>query len=51
MEQMTDVSGWVDQLDDTAVTVVDQMLREVGMVQPPTLHFLIDGLDPPYVGI
>lgn len=50
MGQMTDVSGWVDQLDDTAVHVVDQMLREVGMVQPPTLHFLIDGLDPPYVG-
>lgn len=51
MEQMTrDVSRWVDQLDDTAVHVVDQMLREVGMVQPPTLHFLREGLDPPYLG-
>ncbi len=47
---MASVSGWVDQLDDTAVHVVDQMLREVGMVQPPTLHFLREGLDPPYLG-
>lgn len=44
------VAGWVDQLDDMAVHVTDRMLREGAGVQPPTVHVLIDGLDPAYVG-
>lgn len=45
-----EISEWVHHLDELAVQVVDQMLRETGMVQPPTVHLLAEGLDPPYVG-
>lgn len=50
MEQMTHVAGWVDRLDDMTVGMADQALRADGSVPPPTVHFLLDGLDPPYVG-
>jgi len=41
---------WVDRLAESAVTTTDAMLRESGFVQPPTVHLLFDGLDPPYLG-
>lgn len=44
------VSGWVDHLDEIAVVTADQVLRETGMLLPPTVHILAEGLDPPYVG-
>jgi hypothetical protein len=44
------VSGWVDHLDEAAVMGVEAALRESGGVPPPTVHILLDGLDPPYVG-
>jgi hypothetical protein len=50
MEPTTNVSGWVDQLDDMAVRVTDALLREGAGVQPPTVHVLVDELDQPYVG-
>ena len=50
MEQTGHVAGWVDQLDDTAVSVTDAMLRAGGGVPVPTVHVLVEGLDPPYVG-
>lgn len=51
MEQMThDVAGWVDRIDDIVVDMTHQALRTNGSVPPPTVHFLLDGLDPPYVG-
>lgn len=45
-----DISGWVDHLDELAVNVVDQMVGVAGWLQPPTVHILAEGLDPPYVG-
>lgn len=50
MEQTGHVAGWVDQLDDMAVHVTDAMLRAGAGVQPPTVHVLVDDLDPAYVG-
>jgi hypothetical protein len=50
MEQTGHVAGWVDQLDDMAVAVTDAMLRAGGGVAAPTVHVLVDGLDPAYVG-
>jgi hypothetical protein len=44
------VAGWVDRIDDMAVDMTDRALRTDGSVPPPTVHFLLDGLDPPYVG-
>lgn len=44
------VAGWVDRLDDMAVHVTDAMLRAGGGVAAPTVHVLVDGLDPAYVG-
>jgi hypothetical protein len=42
--------NWADQLDELSVTVADAMLREAGWLPPPTVHILVDDLDPPYVG-
>ena len=50
MEQTGDVAEWVNQLDDMAVAVTDAMLRAGGGVQVPTVHVLVEGLDPAYVG-
>jgi hypothetical protein len=50
MEQTGHVAWWVDQLDDTAVAVADAMLRAGGGVPIPTVHALVEGLDPAYVG-
>lgn len=51
MEQTThDVAGWVDRIDDIAVGMTDTALRTDGSVPPPTVHFVLDCLDPPYVG-
>ncbi|WP_219418591.1 hypothetical protein [Pseudonocardia nigra] len=50
MEQTGHVAGWVDQLDDMAVHVTDAMLRAGAGVQAPTVHVLVDDLDPAYVG-
>ncbi|MDN5749656.1 MAG: hypothetical protein L0H64_14255 [Pseudonocardia sp.] len=51
MEQTThDVAGWVDRIDDIAVGMTDTALRTDGSVPPPTVHLVLDGLDPPYVG-
>lgn len=44
------VSGWVDHLDEIAVVTADQVLRETGILPPPTVHILAEGLDPPYIG-
>jgi hypothetical protein len=41
---------WVDRLAESAVATTDAMLRESGFVQPPTVHLLIDSLNPPYLG-
>ncbi len=50
MTQMAHVVGWVDRIDESAVAVTDQMVRGGLGVQPPTVHVLLEGLDPPYVG-
>lgn len=50
MEQTGHVAGWVDELEDMAVHVTDAMLREGVGVAAPTVHVLVDGLDPAYVG-
>lgn len=50
MEQTGDVAEWVDQLDDMAVAITDAMLRAGGGVPVPTVHVLVEGLDPAYVG-
>lgn len=50
MEHTTHVAGWVDRIEQLAVQVTDQMLAEGCGVQPPTVHVLIDGLDPASVG-
>lgn len=50
MEQITNVAGWVDQIDKTAVKVTEEMVRAGFGVQPPTVHVLLDGLDPAYIG-
>ena len=42
--------GWVGRIDDIVVDTTHQALRTDGSVPPPTVHFLLDGLDPPYVG-
>lgn len=47
---MTRVAAWVDRIDDIAVRATDTALRTEGSVPPPTVHFVLDGLDPPYVG-
>jgi hypothetical protein len=44
------LADWVKRLDEMAVATVDAMLREGGFLQPPTVHLLVDDLDPPYVG-
>lgn len=41
---------WTDRLAEAAVATTDAMLRESGFVQPPTVHLLIEGLDPSYLG-
>lgn len=46
----THSASWVDQLDTIAVDTLDTVLREIGMVQPPTVHLLLDGLNPAYLG-
>lgn len=47
---MTHVAGWVDRIEESAVAVTDQMVRGGLGVQPPTVHVLLEGLDPAYVG-
>jgi len=47
---MTHVARWVDWIDESAVAVTDQMVRGGFGVQPPTVHVLLECLDPPYVG-
>lgn len=47
---MGDVGEWVDRLAESAVMATDAGLREAGMVPPPSVHVLVAGLDPPYVG-
>jgi hypothetical protein len=44
------VAGWVDALDETAVATADAVARQGLGVEPPTVHVLVDGLDPAYVG-
>lgn len=41
---------WVDRLAEAAVATTGTMLRKSGFVQPPTVHLLIEGLKPPYLG-
>jgi hypothetical protein len=43
-------SEWVDALDQAAVAATDAVAREGLGVAPPTVHVLVDGLDPAYVG-
>jgi hypothetical protein len=50
MKQTGDVAEWVDQIDDMAVAITDAMLRAGGGVAVPTVHVLVEGLDPAYVG-
>ena len=40
----------VDVIDEVSVRLADQMLRETGMVPPPTVHILSRLLAPPYLG-
>ena len=40
----------MDQIAEMAVAGTDEMVRGGFGVQPPTVHVLIDGLDPGYVG-
>jgi hypothetical protein len=48
--QVAQVAGWVDQLDEITVSTVDATLRTNGSFPPPTVHILVEELDPPYVG-
>jgi hypothetical protein len=41
---------WAESIDGLAVAVADATLRELGMVQPPVVHMLVDGACPPYLG-
>jgi len=50
MVEAVELDGWVEQLAGVAVATTDTMLRETGLVQPPTVHLLSGELDPPYVG-
>lgn len=50
MEKTAGVDGWVDRIDDMSVGMVEQSLAETGLVPPPRMHALLDGLDLPYVG-
>lgn len=40
----------VDRLDSVAVDTADQMIQEAGLVPPPSVHLLLDEVDPPYLG-
>lgn len=42
--------GWVDRLDELAVDVAEQVMRESGQLQPPAVHLLLDELTQPYLG-
>ena len=40
----------VDMLDNVSVELTDRLLRETGLVPPPTVHILSRLLAPPYLG-
>ena len=48
--QPTTRAQWAAKLGEVARTTTDQMLREHGLVQPPTVHMLAEDMDQPYVG-
>lgn len=50
METTGQVAGWVDGIGGSAVAATDALLRAGYGVQPPTVHVLLDALDPPYLG-
>jgi hypothetical protein len=41
---------WVTGLAEAARDATDQMLRDHGLVQAPTVHMLVEGMTPPYFG-
>lgn len=44
------VDEWVDRVATACVSDLDESVRASSTVAPPTAHFLIDGLNPPYLG-
>jgi hypothetical protein len=50
MVEVPPLGEWADRIDELAIAVADATLREVGPVQPPVVHILIEGACPAYLG-
>jgi hypothetical protein len=50
MSEVSPLDEWADRIDELTVAVADATLREVGLVQPPAVHVLVEGACPPYLG-
>jgi hypothetical protein len=45
------LAGWVDEINDLAVSAAEFRMRTYGLVPAPYVCLLVDGFDPPYVAM
>jgi hypothetical protein len=50
MNTTSELASWAQRLEQAAIGMTEASLRESGMLHPPIVHVLAEGLDPPYVG-